>query len=63
MKYLAILLIVLSALVGNAALDRVEHANPFRAVADSLDSQCAEDMSCWDCSTMGNHVCGKVVMP
>jgi hypothetical protein len=20
---------------------------------------CVEDESCWDCHTMGNHVCGK----
>lgn len=21
---------------------------------------CTEDMSCWNCTTMGNHVCGHV---
>lgn len=21
---------------------------------------CQEDMSCWNCQTMGNHVCGPV---
>ena len=22
---------------------------------------CQEDMACWDCYTMGNKICGKVV--
>lgn len=22
------------------------------------DGKCREDQSCWDCATMGNHVCG-----
>ena len=22
------------------------------------DGQCHEDDACWDCSTMGNHICG-----
>lgn len=25
--------------------------------------QCAEDMACWDCATMGNHVCGTPTLP
>ncbi len=24
------------------------------------DGECHEDMPCWDCSTMGNQVCGPV---
>lgn len=22
------------------------------------ESQCMEDQPCWDCHTMGNHICG-----
>ena len=25
--------------------------------------QCQEDMSCWDCATMGNLICGLPVLP
>jgi hypothetical protein len=28
-----------------------------RGVND-LHRTCTEDMACWDCETMGNHVCG-----
>ncbi len=27
------------------------------------DTQCVEDMPCWDCSTMGNRQCGPVITP
>lgn len=23
-------------------------------------TRCTEDMACWDCKTMGNHICGPV---
>ena len=26
---------------------------------DLTERFCAEDMACWDCSTMGNGVCGQ----
>lgn len=26
---------------------------------DQKITTCFEDMPCWDCHTMGNHVCGK----
>lgn len=26
--------------------------------ADGPTATCAEDMACWDCTTMGNRICG-----
>ena len=28
--------------------------------AAQVEPRCTEDMSCWDCSTMGNKICGVV---
>lgn len=27
------------------------------------DQRCTEDMSCWDCTTMGNRICGPDYEP
>lgn len=27
----------------------------------AMSVRCTEDMACWDCHTMGNHVCGLPV--
>lgn len=27
-------------------------------IAATTELECQEDMSCWDCSTMGNKICG-----
>jgi hypothetical protein len=29
----------------------------------TLLTRCEEDMPCWDCKTMGNHICGPVQAP
>lgn len=31
---------------------------PHTAPAPAPAVECIEDMPCWDCSTMGNHICG-----
>ena len=33
------------------------------AAADAAAANCAEDEPCWDCSTMGNGICGPAVAP
>ena len=34
-------------------------ANPQPTVQNPVSpAPCTEDMTCWDCRTMGNHVCG-----
>lgn len=30
---------------------------------DDGDVDCQEDMPCWNCETMGNHVCGPPTYP
>ncbi len=34
-------------------MDRYDHS-----IKTNVPEKCTEDMVCWDCSTMGNHVCG-----
>lgn len=34
-------------------------AGAILAVPGELSSPCLEDMPCWDCSSMGNGICGK----
>lgn len=47
------IVVSLLVLVVNARLDndRVFNTGP-------TTQRCEEDMPCWDCSTMGNHICG-----
>lgn len=33
---------------------------PTPVVFDGQGTQCTEDMDCWDCTTMGNKICGPV---
>ncbi|ABD58177.1 hypothetical protein PBI_COOPER_60 [Mycobacterium phage Cooper] len=32
-------------------------------VAEPTGQQCEEDMPCWDCTTMGNRICGPGQAP
>ena len=34
---------------------------PAPAPVNVPDGTCHEDMPCWDCETMGNHVCGPAL--
>lgn len=37
-------------------------SNPFyptHTTENVPDGRCHEDMPCWDCKTMGNHICGR----
>ena len=33
------------------------------SISTVLGVPCAEDEACWDCVTMGNFICGTVVVP
>lgn len=33
---------------------------PVQSGGGTAGTSCTEDMPCWDCHTMGNHVCGPV---
>lgn len=45
------LLMVLATQLGHWAGRTLSHHAPIR---------CEEDMPCWDCTIMGNHICGPV---
>lgn len=30
------------------------------AIRHRIEHTCLEDQACWDCTTMGNHVCGPI---
>lgn len=40
----------------------VNIGDPLRVDNEQQPGTCQEDDPCWDCSTMGNHVCGPVVV-
>lgn len=42
-----------------ASIDKNGDAGCYR-VGTAVHVTCQEDMKCWNCKTMGNHVCGPV---
>lgn len=39
---------------------QLRHNRQHVEIGDAVSVTCEEDMPCWDCVTMGNHICGPV---
>jgi len=51
-SFLLITLAILAMLI-------LAHRGPVGDIPERIMvDDCAEDEACWDCSTMGNHICG-----
>lgn len=57
-----VLLIPSSILIGNTIANTLPTVQLIPAVTVSSE-KCFEDMPCWDCTTMGNKICGTSVTP
>ncbi|AER49374.1 hypothetical protein STINGER_59 [Mycobacterium phage Stinger] len=45
------------------AIAAPKDAEQVRSTPASVAEQCEEDMPCWDCTTMGNRLCGPGMAP
>ena len=53
-RTLALALIAMWLFLGWLVIDDIQRRVSTTAVV------CLEDQACWDCSAMGNHICGTV---
>lgn len=54
-----LVVIAVAVLIGwafSTGQDRTQHRT---GLIPPVSVTCQEDMPCWDCTTMGNHKCGK----
>lgn len=62
-KVLAGLMFVVLMLTGCAQAQPTTPAPTHTASTQPTQTQCEEDMPCWDCKTMGNKLCGPQTPP
>lgn len=54
-----LILVFLPGAVSSSKADAQDYHTPTSVTAAPSTTTCTEDMSCWDCTTMGNQTCGE----
>jgi hypothetical protein len=61
MHKLATILVLLAGCSAAPVSGTTPQSTTYGVVSGTSTTSCQEDMDCWDCHTMGNRICGKVV--
>jgi len=56
--WLATTLIIIALLSGCSPRVSIPPNEQVVRIGTAIHQQCQEDMPCWNCHTMGNHICG-----